>query len=284
MTPAFHDGPHRTGTRAPFARRSIRGEPNLACESPRFLQSPSRLFQSLPLRSLRFLCVLAFFLALSLSLPARAQQREDLERSFVIAFNDGDYPLAERHARAWVKLRPDDFIPHFNLACALARQDLRDAAAAELDTSIALGMTSKFRLLRDASILRLKGHETYERLLATWPEQLERAIDARLERARKAFPKSYLYDKDHEWRMAFACGFDQQALDAARAQMKAVVDWWAASVLPDGAPLVRADGSNPDPWVMISLPARAEYDGVASGNLRASQRQPDNRGSRKPTP
>ncbi|MGQ0629261.1 MAG: hypothetical protein ACT4PL_14315, partial [Phycisphaerales bacterium] len=196
------------------------------------------------------------------SAVARGQDQEakrEAEAAFVKAFGERDYELAEKAARAWAKLRPDDFIPHYNLACALAQMGRIDEGAAMLDRSVELGMVSKYQLVMDGSLTPLHGHETYARLIATWDAQLERAIDARLDRARKAFPKNYHYVKDPDQRLAFASGFDPALFERARGQMNLVSDWWKKTVLPDGTPLVVADGTQPDPWVMVTLPARADF-------------------------
>ncbi len=200
---------------------------------------------------------------------ARAQQdaRPELEAAFVEAFNGKDYAAAEKAARAWVKLRPEDFIPRYNLACALSQLGKLDEAAAKLDESVELGMTSKYQLVYDSNLSPLHEHEVYKKLLADWPAQLERAIDARVERARMSFPKTYAYEKDADWRMAFASGFDPRSLDRAREQMKRITAWWQKEVLPDGTPLVVGDGIQPDPWVMVVLPARSEYAKFSSRNF-----------------
>jgi len=221
-------------------------------------------------------CVMALALwtvclASGTALAQAANPREELERAYVAAFRSDDFAAAERHARAWVRLRPDDFIPHYNLAAALAQlsattidDDAKAAAilndaAGELDRAVELGMTSKYQLVADGSLKPLRKHPTYRALLETWPSQLERAIDARLERSRAAFPKSYTFEKNAEWRMAFASGFAARAFETAKADMASVLAWWQREVLPADGVFVVTDGPSPDPWVMVSLPSRKDY-------------------------
>ena len=60
------------------------------------------------------LCAICFVTAPSQAQPTN--QREELERAYVAAFRSDDFGAAERHARAWVRLRPDDFIPQIGRA------------------------------------------------------------------------------------------------------------------------------------------------------------------------
>jgi hypothetical protein len=66
-----------------------------------------------------------------------------------------------RHAR----LRPDDPIPHYNIACMLARLGQIDEAFAALDRAIRLGYPLRRRILRDPDLRPLRDDPRYPALV-----------------------------------------------------------------------------------------------------------------------
>lgn len=225
------------------------------------------------IRLLQFVPLLA---ALSgcLACPAFAQgpepetraERQKLEAEGVRAFNLGDFAEAERAFRAWHELRPTDWIPLYNLATVVSLQKRDDEAAELLARAVELGFVD-FRLLeRDGAMQRLAHTTQYQAIIAGWRAKQDAAIDRRIEQSRRAFSRRYRYEKDEANRLAFASGFPDSAFDRIREEIDRLNRFFREQVLPEGEPLVIAEGDRPEPWVMVVLPTPADYAAWAKRN------------------
>ena len=69
----------------------------------------------------------------------------------------GDFGGAERRYERLTELVPESFVPHYNLACALARQGDGDDAAEALSRAVALGFTDRLALTTDPDLASIRG-------------------------------------------------------------------------------------------------------------------------------
>jgi hypothetical protein len=79
-----------------------------------------------------------------------------LQRGIPALLAKGDFPAAERACRAAVKLVPHDAHAHYNLACALARQEKTDEALASLRRAIELGFRDAEHIEKDDDLKSLR--------------------------------------------------------------------------------------------------------------------------------
>jgi tetratricopeptide (TPR) repeat protein len=77
----------------------------------------------------------------------------------------GKYPEAEKGYRDLVQLVPYDVLGHYNLACALARQEKYGEALKELDRAVDLGFNQVKHLKEDKDLAGLQGREGFQKIL-----------------------------------------------------------------------------------------------------------------------
>ena len=77
----------------------------------------------------------------------------------------GQIDLGLKMDRKLVRLRPNDPISHYNLACSLALKDRRADALRVLRTAISLGYTDFDWMQHDPDLNSLRGHPAYQELL-----------------------------------------------------------------------------------------------------------------------
>jgi len=173
-----------------------------------------------------------------------------------------DLPAAAAALRDLVKLQPGQWVPRFNLAAVLARMGPaeRDAAAEALADAFSCGFDDFSRLRADAALAGVLEHDRISPIVAE-PQKLLAALrDARLAGLRKLYGPKYTYSTSDALRIGIASSVPEQSLAFARAQMELVRTWWEGTVLPEGASAVTADGTLPDPWVMVVIPTRRDFD------------------------
>ena len=129
------------------------------------------------LARLRFCCLIVLFCIVA---PAAGQSAEPpnvfdlpqlqvrqavLQHRIAALFAKGEYAEAERHCRAAVELIPQNSNSHYNLACALARQDKIDRALASLEKAVELGFDSADHIAKDEDLASLRESERFKRVL-----------------------------------------------------------------------------------------------------------------------
>ena len=173
-----------------------------------------------------------------------------------------DLPAAAAALRDLAKLQPGQWIPRFNLAAVLSRMGPveQDAAAEALADAFSCGFDDFARLRADAALTGVLEHERISPIVAE-PQRLLAALrDAKLAGLRKLYGPRYTYSTSDGLRIGIASSVPEASLAFARAQMDLVRTWWEGAVLPQGVSAVTADGTTPDPWVMVVIPTRRDFD------------------------
>lgn len=173
-----------------------------------------------------------------------------------------DLPAAAATLRDLAKLQPGQWIPRFNLAAVLGRMGPaeRDAAAEALAEAFSCGFDDFARLRADPALAAVLEHERISPIVAE-PQKLLAALrDAKLAGLRKLYGPKYSYSINDGLRIGIASSVPEASLEFATTQMEIVRTWWQAAVLPQGVSAVTADGTTPDPWVMVVIPTRRDFD------------------------
>jgi len=143
----------------------------------------------------RFRSLLLALLALSFSVaPAFAQAAEGdpvplgrrlqeygaLEQRLTDLFKQKEYEKAGELCRKQMVLVPESPEPHYNLACALTRQDQKDAAILELGEAVKLGFTDAAHMREDDDLAALHDVPRFKDLVK---EARQKELDAPHEEA-----------------------------------------------------------------------------------------------------
>lgn len=190
----------------------------------------------------------------------RATPSEELEtvtEKAFDAFEKKDYASAEQHLRRLIELDPHNFVPRYNLACALSMQGQATEAVSALLDAIGRGFVDLRQLRADPYLQGVRATPEFQRLLANWPEVLERHRGAITETAKRQFPGPYTITPDENLRMIYYSAFNQKTFDEARAEITRLAAWGAKNVFTEAAP---DDPALAKPaWVVVVLPTRKDF-------------------------
>ncbi len=203
----------------------------------------------------------ALLAALALAAPAPAQspgpaEFQRLEREAAAAYEAGDHARYESLMRREIALQPHNFVPRYNLACALSLQGRHDEAMAALVDAIERGFVDRRILLGDPSLRPLRARDDFKALVSNWPRVLERHRDAVVATARRQFPSATTEATDERLRLTYLSAFDEKGFTQARAEVSRIAEWARASVFPDLFDQTMSPG---DPWVLVILPDRKDF-------------------------
>lgn len=239
------------------------------------------LFSVLCVSSLSPLCS-CVCICLCLSPPAQAQTPEPGQRAVVTeeeaevrlaklekevfeAFARKDLGAAERGLRELIPLDKNNFVPWYNLACALAMQGKNDEAVAMLRQSILRGFSDLRQMETDPNLDSVRALDGYRAIVAGWDKHQDRRIDDKLEAAKKVFGDDgsrgrYTIEKDETLRLAYVSAFDATLFGQSKQEVSRLTRWWEKMVLPADEPL-RTGGRTyrKPPWVLVILPTREDY-------------------------
>ena len=167
----------------------------------------------------------------------------------------GDFEAAERRYERLTELVPESFVPHYNLACALARQGDGDAASEALSRAVALGFTDRLALTTDPDLASIRGSAFYDELLGRWGEIVRARRDADLERAVGMMRTQYERRTLEGLRLEIVSAHDPVSTDRAVDELERIARWMRRGVFQGlgRAPL------DDQPWVMVILPGERGY-------------------------
>lgn len=192
--------------------------------------------------------------------PTRTRGESTYERAMRLqsrafaAMNAGAYAEAAAALRQQAELQPDNFVVHYNLACAHARGGDSAASIASLKRSIELGFIDLAQMQTDADLASIRGEPEYLELVEKWDAVVRARAEANLGHLRAVYGEAYLYELDDERRLMFATAYDETSFAAARDELRLLWSFGIEEVFPELRE-TRAD----DPWVSVVLPSREDY-------------------------
>ena len=200
---------------------------------------------------IRWLVMLAL-----LTPAAAAQDAREIQKRALEAFAAGEYSEAETSLHEQIELDPNDFVPRYNLACALAMQERTDEAMHALVGAVERGFTDIVQLERDPYLANLRADERYRNLIEQWEDVLAARADAELRQLQGVFKNGYLFHRDDTLRAVFACGYASKTFESARSEMRRV-DEFAADRFGEAFAAARPN----DAWFSVVLPNRRDFEG-----------------------
>ena len=184
----------------------------------------------------------------------RRAASSELTSRAVEAFGAGDFAEAERVLLAQMEIDPENFVVHYNLACARAARGMTDAANTDLRRAIELGFANRGHLERDPYLAPLRGTARFEELIEHW----DRIIDAQ-RRVRFEQTEAWVRGKkeiraDDTLRIDVISSHDARETDQAMTEIRKVAGW-ASGVLPVGSD-EPVDGAS---FVVLALPDQRDF-------------------------
>jgi tetratricopeptide (TPR) repeat protein len=202
-----------------------------------------------------------------------------LEKEITQAFALGDFATAEAKLREVIPLDQENFVPWYNLACALSMQGKTDEAMQMLQQSIARGFADLRQLQSDAHMAKARETPAYQAIIAHWGEIVEKRTEKTIDNARKKFHvgaagSAYTQSKDERLHLIYISAFDPVLFKEAQEDAAKLERWWRAVAGP-GAEETTHGGSatkpttgregkdaaviDTTPWVIVILPTRPDY-------------------------
>jgi hypothetical protein len=211
-----------------------------------------------------------------------AAEKARLEKEVFAAFDRKDFAAAEAGLRELIPLDHENFVPWYNLACALSMQHKTDEALEMLKQSIARGFADLRGLRADPQLANIRTREEYKAIEAAWGSILEKRTERTIENAKKKFKvgekgSPYICEKDEALHLIYISAFDPALFAEAKKEAAKLDRWWRVLAGEPGSPSPaseppeserRQDGSqssrlegpgSPTPWVLVILPTRKDY-------------------------
>jgi len=167
--------------------------------------------------------------------PARPEdeadtQKDKLTKQSEAAFDKRDFKAAEAAIRQLIEIDGTNFVPWYNLACALSMQDRTTDAGPALEKAIELGFSDLETLRRDPHLEALRRTANYKRLAANWGDILNSRIETSLDGIRKGYGPGYTVEKNDALRLAYVSAFAPGSFSQAKVEIDRLTAWWETNV------------------------------------------------------
>lgn len=187
-----------------------------------------------------------------------ARIAELTKRSFD-AFEKKDWKATEEALRALIPLDEQNFVPRYNLGCALAMQGRVAEAMEAVVDSIEHGFVDRRQLASDPFLEAVRTdpstRDQFDRLLSNWGEVLKRHRDANAAAAKKDFPSAKDAGLNEDLRLVYLSSFNPKSFEAAKTEIDLVGRWASEVLFTDVTPEAAAN----DAWAIVILPSRKEF-------------------------
>ncbi len=204
--------------------------------------------------------LIAAAMCVLIAAPARAQTLAEkigqLEQDAIAAFYAGDLDTAERLLRRHAKADPKNPVPHYNLACVLASRGELEPAMDSLKESIERGFSDRHQIEVDPHLANLREMPAFLAIIDRWDEVLEARAQAVLEAAKKAFGRSYTFERDEAHRLIYTNSYTPESFADAKLEIEHVAQWSMKSIFDHAALPAEVPA---DAWVMIVLPKQSHF-------------------------
>lgn len=186
----------------------------------------------------------------------RRLEASRLQARAVAAFSAGDIDAARSLLEQQLELEPGNPLALYNLACVQCVGGDRDAALATLQRAIEHGFVDFEQMRRDPNLVDLHETDLFQQVLANRTPILDAAGNLRFEEAKKKYGPRYVYERDEDLKLSFACAYDEQTLAQAREELRRIADWALSEVFTD---LRDPPMREVDPWVLVVLPSERDF-------------------------
>lgn len=194
------------------------------------------------------------------------REKTRLEKEVGAAFARDDYTKAEALLRELVPLDHENFVPWYNLACALSMQGGKDKieeGVKMLQQAIARGFADRTRLETDEHLANVRTTDAYRAIITSWDAMLAKRAERVVEDAKTQYkvgqPGSpYTLTRDEKLHLVYVSAFDPQLFAEGKKEIEQLTRWWERHVLPVDEPW-RAEKGQSTPTVLVLLPTRDDY-------------------------
>ncbi len=184
----------------------------------------------------------------------RRAASSELTSQAVEAFGAGDFAEAERVLRAQLEIDPENFVVHYNLACARAARGKLDEANADLRRAIELGFANRGHLERDPYLAPIRETQQFQELIEHWGRIIDAQRRVRFEQTEAWVRGKKEIRADDTLRIDVISSHDARETDQAMTEI-AKVAGWACGVLPVGSD-EPVDGAS---FVVLALPDQRDF-------------------------
>lgn len=182
---------------------------------------------------------------------AREAESARLTTAAVSAFADGRYREAQATLLEQREIDPDNFVVHYNLACARAILGDLDAANADLRRAVELGFANRHHLEVDPYLAPIRSTPGFRELTQNWTAVIEMQRRVRREQAQTLVRNAAEKRADEGLRIDVLSSHDAAETDAAMQEIRKVAEWATATLFPE-----RADA---EPFVVLALPDTQDF-------------------------
>jgi len=168
------------------------------------------------------------------------------------AFGGGEYLEAERLLLEQRQIDPENFVVHYNLACARAVLGRTDDANADLRRAVELGFANRGHLERDPYLEPLRETPAFKKLLDHWGGVIDMQRRVRREHVLGWVKGKTVVRADEDLRIDIVSSHDEHETDAALAEIRKVAQW-AEVFFPE------AGEDAAPPFVVVALPGKRDF-------------------------
>ncbi|MCA9297515.1 MAG: PDZ domain-containing protein [Phycisphaerales bacterium] len=164
---------------------------------------------------------------------SQPDEYDAIGRDAIAAFERGDYDAAQDAFRRQIVLRPDDFVPYYNLACALSMQGDGASAIEFVFVAFEKGFTDFGQLQRDPHLEAARATDRYAALVERWNERVSSSFEARVEGLVEAMGRGYKAHPHEDLGITIVTDASRPLLDLATAQLRLAHEWGVETIFTD---------------------------------------------------
>lgn len=170
-----------------------------------------------------------------------------------------EYGKAESLFRKQLEVQPRNFVPWYNLGCALSMQGRAEEAMGAVERAIELGFSNLSHLTRDPQLQAIRALPRYREIIDNWDAILDAQADAAFELLKEQYGPRYHYEVDEALRVRFVSEHDDELFDLMRDEIDTVTRWGIEEVFFNLRPDPDRDGGRKDPWVTVIVPNERDF-------------------------
>lgn len=213
----------------------------------------------------RLLHILTLSAAACIVAPASAQpvdqrrtaKADDLGQQARAAGAIGDFERAADLFQQQLDLAPEDRWAWYNLARTLSALGKTDEAYTALEAATEHGFDDYHRLTADAMLAPVRESRQGRTLLADWSALLDRQRDRNIEESADIIAGPAERLRLDSQRIVLLTSRDQATIDAVIRELDVVTRWARSTFFPEVSDAV---ASSTDPWVVVVLPEKADFE------------------------